>query len=466
MRVVLVDLNSSFYDRHWAYALTATLRRRGVKDVHYLELAPKPRSVKALAALKPGLVLYSAFSYSVPDVIAFDACLKSAHACTSVLGGPGPTFGEIDIARTTLDALCFGEGETALGDYLDSGLRSGRNIVTKEDPVVTPAPLIDLAAEPMPDRSIVYGADRLLARTPNKAFMTGRGCPYSCTYCFNHAFNGMFGLKLRKRSVDQVIEEICCVRDRYRLDFVSFQDDTFCIDKTWLVDFAEKYPRRVGLPFACNVRPNLVDEDVVRMLKTAGVRALSWSVESGNDTVRNEVLRRGVSKEQMDRAASLFRRYRIPYRLANVIGIPGETAEQVAETVDYNVRLGSAFATANIFTPYPRLELTQYAVRHGYLDPARLERLPRNFFVGSVLNVSRRFDAYLVKTYCLLPFFVWFPVLWRRPGVRRFLYALPRVLLRPVYEMAYLFACKVIYGLRTSPAVALAMAWRYIKSLV
>ena len=464
MRVALVDFNTSFYDRHWAFALTATLRQCGIADIHYRSFPAKLRYIKKISELKPDLVLYSVFSYAVPETIGFDAALKSVYSCKSILGGPGATFSEIDITKTTFDAICVGEGEQALKDYFASGLKSGANLITRDKPNFTPAPLVDLSLEPMPDRSIVYRDDHLLRDIKSHAFMTGRGCPYRCSYCFNHVFNQIFGTKIRKRPVSQVIENIQHVHDNYGLDFVSFQDDTFCIDKKWLEEFTQIYPSKIGIPFACNVRANLVDDDIARMLRTAGVRAVSWSVETADDQLRNEVLKRNMTKEQMDSTAELLKRHKIPYRIVNIIGLPGETPKQVEETVAYNVKLGSVFASANIFTPYPKLELTEYALLHGHIDSVG-DDVPKNFFRGSALKVDHKFNIFLIKTFCLIPFFVWFPVFWRSNILRRMLYGTNRYLLRVIYEATYLVSARVIYGLKFSSGISLRMAWRYLVSL-
>lgn len=465
MRIVFIDIYRSFYDRHWVYTLTATLRQLAIRDLRYISInLESPASIQKIIAIRPDLILYNAFSPEVPAVIAFDARLKSLLPCRSILGGPGPTFSDIHIENTTLDAICIGEGETALTDYLESGMKSGRNLVTREKTAWEKASLVDLAHESMPDRSVVYAQDKLLSRIPSKAFMTGRGCPYHCTYCFNHAFNQMFGARVRKRPVQLILEEIHSLRKHYPLNFVSFQDDTFCIDRSWLAEFAQEYPRKIALPFACNVRANLIDESVVRMLKEAGARAVSWSVESADDFLRNNVLKRNMSREQMDQAALLFRKHRIAYRIANIIGIPGETTKQVCETIDYNVKLGADLTTANIFVPYPKLELTNFAIDRGYLEK-QSAYLPKNFFVKSFLNNNAAHQVFLIKSYCLLPYFVWFPVLWKRLFIKKLLYRLPKFFLRAVYELTYLAGCKKIYRLKTPIDCSLRIAWRYLAGL-
>ncbi len=92
----------------------------------------------------------------------------------------------------------------------------------------------DLDSLPFPDRALVYERDPIAARGKIKHFLTGRGCPYNCTYCFNHALSEIYrgkGQRFRQRSVDNVIEEVRWVRDHYPLEFVVFVDDTFVLSK-------------------------------------------------------------------------------------------------------------------------------------------------------------------------------------------------------------------------------------------
>ena len=112
----------------------------------------------------------------------------------------------------------------------------------------------DLDSLPFPDRALVYERDPIAARSKIKHFLTGRGCPYNCTYCFNHALSEIYrgkGQRFRQRSVDNVIEEVRWVRDHYPLEFVVFVDDTFVLSHEWLAEFAEKYPRQIGRTGPC-----------------------------------------------------------------------------------------------------------------------------------------------------------------------------------------------------------------------
>jgi radical SAM superfamily enzyme YgiQ (UPF0313 family) len=86
------------------------------------------------------------------------------------------------------------------------------------------------------------------------------------------------------------------VKAKYPLEFVVFVDDVFVLSESWLVEFAEKYPREVGLPFFCNTRANLVTAEQVQFLKKAGCTSVSMGIETADDRIRNELLKRKMSK--------------------------------------------------------------------------------------------------------------------------------------------------------------------------
>jgi hypothetical protein len=177
------------------------------------------------------------------------------------------------------------------------------------------------------------------------------------------------GQVLRRRSVDHVIAEILEVRRRYPLECVKFYDDIFIyrVD-AWMEAFAERYRREVGLPFHCLTRADLVTEDIVRFLKDAGCHSVSMSIESGNDRIRNEVLKRRMSRDEIVSAFHLFHRYGIPTFSNNILGLPGASIEEDIETLDLNIACKVSFAEFPIFHPYPRTELGDLCIEQGIFD--------------------------------------------------------------------------------------------------
>ncbi|NIV35467.1 MAG: radical SAM protein, partial [Anaerolineae bacterium] len=115
----------------------------------------------------------------------------------------------------------------------------------------------DLDVIPFPDRELLFEADEFTRQSGIKHFITSRGCPYDCTYCFNHALAEIYrgkGKRLRQMSADKVVEEVQWVQESYPMQFVVFLDDLFIVYESWLQELADKFPREVGLPFFCNVR--------------------------------------------------------------------------------------------------------------------------------------------------------------------------------------------------------------------
>ncbi len=224
----------------------------------------------------------------------------------SIFGGPHPTFFPEMIHAEGVDAICLGEGEYAVLDLLNA-LQHGSPIdmipnwwVKRGDEVVRNPlrPLLtpeQLDALPFADRALLYAAHPPSRTNKIRPFITGRGCPYDCSFCFNKAYSELYGgtgRRTRRRSVDNVIREIKEVRENNDLAFIIFMDDTFILNRQWLTEFAARYRAEIGLPFWCQVRANLVEDDLIRMFKEMGCVSVSFGLEAGNDRMRNVILNR------------------------------------------------------------------------------------------------------------------------------------------------------------------------------
>jgi anaerobic magnesium-protoporphyrin IX monomethyl ester cyclase len=465
--LAFVDLWNLFNDHHGIYSISAVLKARGF-NVHYISTRTFGRALRWLSDIRPDVVLYSAFSANMHVYVSFDKRLKQHLSPLSVIGGSGPTYDTPSLRGSTIDAICAGEGEVALLRFLEEGYQYDKNIFRSCDEFPNDFhPLVDVNALPFPDRSSVYDFDHLLRDAPTKQFLSGRGCPYDCTYCFNHRFRQLFGgygPVIRKKSVDYLLEEIRRVRHQYPLEDIGFNDDTFIIDKAWFCSFADRYPREIGLPYTCNVRANLMDDDIAEGLHRSGCRGVNWSIEAGNENVRNVVLKRAMSDEQMIRAAETLRRHKVLFRTGNMIGLPGETIAQMWETVDLNIRVRPAFAFVNIFVPYPGLRLTQYAVDHGCCSPLSSHDLPKDYFSGTVMRMPERDRALVYKIFCLFTSLVLWPGLYQSKRLLHALLSLPACLLRLWYEGVYTWKIAGFYTPRARWRHRVLMGLRYLRN--
>ncbi len=440
MRVLFVEKQID-YEPLGLLTLASVLRGAG-HDVR-LSIASQEDPVAVARAWKPGVVGYSVYTGSQTYYRDLNLRIKDATEVFAVFGGPHATYFPEFVEEPGVDGICIGEGEGPILDLvnlLDAGQsatgignwwfkRDGRiernGIRPAED---------DLDALPFPDRELLFERDSFTRQSGIKHFITSRGCPYDCTYCFNHALAGIYrgkGKRLRQMGVAKVIEEVQWVQQRYPMQFVVFLDDLFIVYEDWLRELAERFPREVGLPFFCNVRANLVTPAKAALLREAGCVSVGMGLETGNPTLRNELLKRNLSNEQIIEASRLIRETGIQLLTTNMVGLPGGTLADDFETLALNHSCKPAYANAFLYQPYPRTELGEYARAQGYVEGS-LDDIDPSAWERSVLRFSTPDEKQHIENLNKL-FAV--AVEWpRATGLVRRLIGLPP---NPLFRLAY-----------------------------
>jgi len=210
---------------------------------------------------------------------------------------------------------------------------------------------------------------------------------------------------IRHKSVDYFLEEIKQIKRDYPLEGIIFEDDIFILEKEWLAEFAEKYPSRIGLPYMCYVRPNLVNKDLARLLKISGCYSARVAIECGNESLRNKILKRNLSTDQILKSCQILHDEGLKIGTINILGLPTESVENMMETLKINQACKPEHVSANLFMPLPGVELTTFAIEKGYLgkvfhSPKSSHHLSEMKYPGDV----KRF---------LYPFKALFPILVR-----------------------------------------------------
>jgi len=375
----------------------------------------------------------------------------------SVFGGAHATYFPRMIEEEGVDVICVGEGEFALAELAEAR-RTGndhtsiRNLWVKVDGEIhrNPVrPLIeDLDTLPVPDHQVFLDA---LRKPPIHAIvMTGRGCPYSCTYCYNNAYKKLYagrGRVVRRRSVDHVMRELRFLRDR-GCRFIRFMDDIFTLSPEWIREFSGRYREEIGLPFTCLVRANVITPEMVRDLKEAGCHRVMMGVEAGNDRLRNEVFKRRMSKEEIREAARMIKSAGLKLVTANILAIPGGSLATDWETVDLNIEIRPSYASAALLQAFPGTEIHEMASHLGLLEDDNLERISREGFgLSSALRYADEREHRRVENLRLFfPLVVWFP--WLKPLVR-VLIGLPK---NPLFEALYMTCMNIGSHLIAVPA--------------
>ena len=414
------------------------------------------------------VLAYSLLTCFVESSLAVNRRVKAEFPCTvSVFGGPHPTFFPEMIEEDGVDAVCIGEGEYPLLEFtrhLAAGMpvtgianwwvKQGGGI--HRNPV---RPLLENLDElPVPD----HGAfRRAMSQVVNQAVViTGRGCPYHCTYCYNHAYRKLYagkGRALRRRSVRHVMEELRQVKDAgYK--YIRFMDDLFILSPEWVADFAAQYKEQIRLPFTCLARANHVTPEIMRTLKDAGCYRVLVGVEAGNDHVRNDILKRNMSKEQIVAAARHVRQAGLRLTTANIVGIPGGSFNADWETLELNLQCRPHYASVALLHAYPRTEMYDIAVQEGMLDEEHVNRTLRSggFGLESPLKFKDARERRLIENlHKFFPLAVAMP--WLMPLIR----LLIRLPSNRLYDRVYLISANIGMSLQeVPPRVGLPILWR------
>lgn len=290
-----------------------------------------------------------------------------------VVGGPHPSF-DIEMLRDAeyVDATTKGEAEYAMLDLVNAWeanrpIRDIPNVgwLDGDVPVQNPIrPVVhDLDTLPFPDSDLFYKYPFLR----NKRVMqvhASRGCQNSCTYCSvglmkKEWISGARGERFnRTKSVDYLCEEMNDILARYpRFRMVNFGDAALNMQRGWIQEFAEKWPKRVGLPFACNININFLNEDDIIALKRAGCVSVQFGLESGSEEVRVKVYKKGYTDKVVYGIPKLLKKHRITYRTNNMMGSPAESLEDMFNTVRTNKAIKPDGCTVLIYRPFKSTEL-------------------------------------------------------------------------------------------------------------
>lgn len=410
--------------------LVSALAKKQGHSTH-LGILSRENIFEKVSELKPDVIGYSGSTGEHKYYIEVNKEIKSKFPeVFTVMGGPHVTFYPQTVHEGDLDAICVGEGDEAFPELL-SNLEKGKdtscikNIITRNGQDNGTRNLYDnLDNLPFPDRGLFY-KNTEMGSWPLKSFMASRGCPYNCTYCFNHIFHRMYqgkGPIVRRHSVDYVIEEVGRVKSEYRTDVVKFYDDIFTYRAdAWLEEFATKFKKNIGLPFHCLTRADLMTDDIAKLLKQAGCFSISMSIEAGNPSFRNKILNRNMTDEQIIKAFHICRKYGIHTFSNNILGLPHATIENEIETIDLNLKAKASFVEFPIFHPYPRTDLGDACIKEAIYQPeysglhvSYMNKSPLSSFTEKEKNVQRN-----LSTLGLLV--IWMPFL-RKPIIKWLIY--------------------------------------------
>lgn len=347
------------------------------RDPCWLEL----RSI--LELVRPRVVGISSYSASY-DSARRVAELVKAHdpSIVTVLGGMHATIARGDILRSTpaFDVLVVGESERSVPP-LFSRLLAGQTgkalcdiqglILRIDGEIVStgaPVRVENLDEVPWPARHRMIDLDKMppVAHQPVFGY---RGCPYRCVFCGSH---NIFGRRPRLRSAANMVDELAHVHEKYGTKYFYICDDLFLYDEDRVRTFcALVRARKLPIYYTIQTRAEMVDEELLPLLKASGCQHLAVGVEVGDEEIRRKI-QKGNTNDQVRRAAQLTRKHGLRMSGFFMFGFPWETRETMEKTLAFMKELDPCVAFPYIVTPAQGTELLNIA-REMNLIPAALD---------------------------------------------------------------------------------------------
>jgi anaerobic magnesium-protoporphyrin IX monomethyl ester cyclase len=279
------------------------------------------------------------------------------------IGGPHVSADPAFIERfKVFDFAVIGEGEKTFPELIKESKEGGhlKGVYPGE-------PVADLDIIAFPNRRLVNSNDYYL-EPYGRYFATihpSRGCPFSCSFCSNP----VGGRRARFRSHQNVVDEIeYCVKE-FSVKHVLFTDDTFTLNMKHAAEICEEIMRRdIKITWSCETRANLVDRSLLELMHKAGCREISFGVESGNEELRERVLQKKVSDAELLTAFTECHQLGIDANAFCMLGFPGETTENMLETLDFVLKIKPDILGLHQTVLFPGSALYKRAVADGKIS--------------------------------------------------------------------------------------------------
>lgn len=337
---------------------------------HECVITDLPNALEYADAYKPDIVGMSIMTGDMGRFHDLDRDIKKLsirlrHPIITVVGGPDPSFfGEgYDWADMTIK----GEAEQVMADLLKTGQVYGGDI----DSIPWPA------RDDFPNMKV-------------RDFISSRGCPYKCLYCYNSKWSDLLPLdqqKVRTRNVDDVIKEIEDTVKHHGTEYVFFQDSCFGVKMDWMKEFALQYRERVFLPWQCNFRPEQITEERAELLAFSNCTAVRMALESASNRLRGMIGRTSIRLKTIREASEILRNHDIQLMLQNIIGLPTSTIEDDLFTLEQNVLYKPTYAWVSIFQPYCGTVLGDMCKENGWYS-GDYSDITDSFFETSHLDID------------------------------------------------------------------------------
>ena len=392
------------------------------------ELAPLPGKDEFINRVKreqPDLLAFSVVTNQWEYAKKLASWIKQDLSITTICGGVHALVAPEQILDSgVFDYIMRGECEEAFLEFVER-LAKGQSVDDLQNLGYRKNGSIQLnPVRPLPELEPLFFKDyevmdfQKLIDVKNGwvGLMASRGCPFSCTYCFNHKMVATYRADLqcsfaklnyiRRFSVEQMAEEIRYLLKNYdNIRMFIFDDDLFTFDKDYVKEFCAAYKKITDLPFVVNAHVRFFDQECADILADANCRIVKFGVESGSERVRKTILNRHMSNEEIIEAIRYVSEAGMHSSVFVIIGFPHEQGEDVFATIRLLAQASPGRFRWTYFFPYPGTEAHRISRESGLIDEEKMRALS-NFTDQSCLDFGEEQNLLLRKIGRIMPWFI------------------------------------------------------------
>jgi len=395
MRILLIRPNSIIIATPvplgLGYIASYLLRRRPEDQVKIIDARNLRMSnaqvVEQAKKFAPDLIGISAINFEADQVHKLTRLLKGALGPVPiVLGGPYASANRDAILEqdADLDYVVVCEGEQSFFELVQK--------LEKQEPVAGVAGIIfreDGAVKFTGERAVIDDLDQLdfdwelvnprsyyrrrgrnsenIVKYSHKTLtiLTSRGCPYGCIFCHN-----IFGRKFRKRSAENVVNEIALLKEKYSVEELEIVDDSFNMDLKRAKQICRAIIERklkIHIALPNGIRGDIVDEEFLDLLKQAGFYRIAFAVESASPRIQ-EIMKKKIDLEKVKWAISEVSKRGMIATGYFIMGFPTETEQDIRMTIDFARSSKLNVASFFYLNPFPGTEVAKMAGEEKVLD--------------------------------------------------------------------------------------------------
>jgi anaerobic magnesium-protoporphyrin IX monomethyl ester cyclase len=334
----------------------------------------------------PLIVGFTAVTPTIDSVLRLSRSIKRFSESLIVIGGPHASAVPHEVLKSQdIDGVVIGEAEESFVQFMDH-VKSGElhpvdgMIIRRDSALLQGRPrdfIGNLDSLPFPDWSLVKNWERYsppdALRTPVATILTSRGCPYRCTFCLTPT---IWGRKIRRRSIRNVVEEIEMLIRRYGVKEIHIADDDFTHEREWTLSFLREVRRRMWslrFFFMNGLRIDNVDREILKELRETRFVNVGFGIESGSQRILNNI-KKGLRIDEIEEKFAMVKEMGFKTWGFFIFGLPGETRWTMKETFDFSLTLEPDFAKYLYLVPYPGTEVCEEFQKKGYLKTNEYSR--------------------------------------------------------------------------------------------